>query len=275
MSKILVHRASGVALERLPVEADSLDEATLQTGHGVYTVMRTYPGRKVVRFAQHYERLRESARLLGESFGLDEEWIRQALRRSIEASGFDLVRARLTIPFGEPDALIVALEPFTPPPPELYSQGVHVGLVEGQREWPLAKDSHFIEWRKTLLAQQPPGVFEVILYNAEGLISEGVGSNFYAVIDGKLRTARDGMLEGIARSILLDVVAQVVPIELRRIRLEELAKASEALLTSASRSVIPVVRVGDVTINGGKPGLVAAALKSQYDHRIERELEPL
>jgi branched-chain amino acid aminotransferase len=275
MSKVLVYRASGDALEQLPVEANTLDEATLQTGHGVYTVMRTYPGMKVVRFAQHYERLRESARLLGESFALDEEWIRQALRRSIEESGLDLVRARLTVPYGEPDALIMALEPFTPPPPELYSQGVRVGLAEGQREWPLAKDSHFIEWRKALLAGQPPGVFEVILYNAEGLISEGVGSNFYAVIDGKLRTARDGMLEGIARSILLDVVAQVAPIELRRIRLEELAKASEALLTSASRSVIPVVQVGDVTINDGKPGPVAAALKSKYDHRIERELEPL
>jgi branched-chain amino acid aminotransferase len=275
MSKIMVYRAHGDALEQMPVEADTLDDATLRTGHGVYTVMRTYPGIKVVRMAQHYQRLGESARLLGVPFKLDEEWIRQALRRAIEASHFELARARLTVPFGSPDTLILALESFSPPAPELYATGVRVGLVEGRRESPLAKDSHFIEWRKALLADQPPGIFEIILYDGDSLISEGVGSNFYGVIDGKLRTAADGMLEGIARSILLDVVAQVIPIELRRIRVDELKIASEAMLTSASRSVIPVVQVGDVTIGDGKPGPVAAALKAKYDHRLERELEPL
>lgn len=275
MSKVRVFRASGDAFEQLPVEADTLDEATLQTGHGVYTVLRTFPGVKVVRMAQHFQRLAESARLLGEDFVLSEDWIRQTLRRAIEAAGFELVRARLTIPFGTPDVLLVAVESFTPPSPELYEHGVKVGLVEGHRESPLAKDSHFIEWRRNILAQQPPGMFEVILYDEGGLITEGVGSNFYAVVDGRLCTAADGMLEGIARSILLDVVAQVVPIELRRIKVDELASASEAMLTSASRAVVPVVQVGDIVIGGGKPGPVAAALKAKYDHRLNRELEPL
>jgi len=275
MSKVSVFRAHGDALDQIPVDADTLDDATLKTGHGVYTVMRTYPGVKVVRMAQHYQRLGESARLLGVPFKLDEEWVRQALRRAIEVSRFDLVRARMTVPFDAPDTMILSLEPFTPPAPELYTNGVHVGLVEGQRQSPLAKDSHFIEWRKGLLAEQPPGIFEIILYDGDSLISEGVGSNFYGVIDGKLRTAAHGMLEGIARSILLDVVAQVVPIELRRIKVDELRVASETMLTSASRAVIPVVQVGDITIGNGKPGPVAAALKAKYDHRLERELEPI
>jgi len=275
MSKVIVFRAQGSTLEKLPVEAKTLDEATLRTHHGVYTVIRTYPGVKVVRMAQHFQRLGESARLLGEPFHLEEDWTRTMLRRAVEASGFELVRARLTVPFGAPDELILALESFTPPAPELYERGVRVGLVEGRRESPLAKDSHFIEWRETMMADQPPGIFEVIMYDRDGLISEGVGSNFYAVIDGKVRTARDGMLEGIARSILLDVVALVAPIELRRIQVDELPTASEAMLTSASRSVIPVIQVGEVVIGDGKPGPIASALKARYDHRLERELEPL
>lgn len=271
----MVFRAKGDTFEKLSIDAGNLDEATLKTQHGVYTVMRTYPDLKVVRLAQHFQRLGESARLLGESFQLDEEWTRAMLRRAIQDSGFPLARARLTVPFGSPDELIIAVERFTPPAPELYERGVRVGLVEGRRESPLAKDSHFIEWRKALLAEQPKGIFEVILYDHDGLISEGVGSNFYAVIDGKVRTANEGMLEGIARSILLDVVAQVAPIELRRIEVGELHRASEAMLTSASRSVIPVVQVGDITIGSGAPGPIAPALKARYDHRIEREMEPL
>jgi len=39
--------------------------------------------------------------------------------------------------------------------------------------------------------------------------------------------------------------------------------------------VIPVIQVGEVVIGDGKPGPIAAALKARYDHRLERELEPL
>jgi branched-chain amino acid aminotransferase len=275
MSHVLVYRAHGDTLELVPVEASTLDEATLQTAHGVYTGLRTFPGRRAVRLAQHFERLRQSAQILGEPYALSDEWLRTGLRNAIEASGHDLVRARLTIPFGSPDVLLIALEPFTPPAPELYARGVWVGLAEGQRESPTAKNSRFIESRKAIQAGQPQDVYEIILHDSNGLISEGVSSNFYAVIGGNLRTAGEGVLEGIARSIVLDVASAVLPVSLQPIHISELSSAREAMLTSASRGVVPVVQVGETVIKHGRPGPVAALLKEKYEARIAQEAEAI
>lgn len=275
MSPVAVYRASGDALERLPIHASSLDEATLQTGHGVYTVFRLYPARRVFRLAGHFERLRHSAALLGMPFGLTDEWLRHALRRAVQGSGLELVRVRLTVPFEAPDAAVITLEPFTPSPPSLYEEGMRIGLMEGMREAPRAKNSQFVEWRQKVRSGLPGKASEIVLHDSEGAILEGLSSNFYAVLDGRLRTADDNVLEGISRGVLLDVAPSVLPAALSPIRVADLPRVSEAMLTSASRGVMPVVQVGDVVIGDGKPGPITKALRTAYDAQVEQELEPL
>lgn len=275
MSSILVYRAGGDALERLSIQAGSLDEATLQTGHGVYTVFRLYPGRRVFRLAGHFERLRHSAKLLGMPFSLADDWLRLALRRAVQQSDLGLVRVRLTVPFDAPDAAIIALDPFTPPPQSLYQDGIRVGLVEGMRDAPRAKNSQFVEWRREIRSMQADNVHEVVLHDSAGAILEGLSSNFYAVLDGQLRTAGENVLEGISRAVLLAVAPSILPARLSPIRIADLPRVSEAMLTSASRGVMPVVQVGDAAIGEGKPGAVATALRVAYDAQVKRELEPL
>jgi branched-chain amino acid aminotransferase len=275
MPPITLFRACGDTLESLPIEAASFDEATLETGHGVYTVFRLYPDQRIFRLASHFARLRHSAELLGKPFTLTYDWLRQALRHALQRSGLDLVRVRLTVPFDAPGSVFIALEPFTPPPPEIYQEGVCVGLVEGKRQSPLAKDSHFIEWRQKVGARHPYSVYEIMMYDKAGWILEGLSSNFYAVLDGQLHTAGCDVLEGIARSVLLEVAPSVLPVVLAPIHMNDLLHISEAMLTSASRSVVPIIQARGVTIGDGKPGPVARALRSAYDAQIEQELEPL
>ncbi|MBN1311029.1 MAG: aminotransferase class IV family protein [Anaerolineae bacterium] len=275
MSSVSMFRACGEVLERVPVQADSLDEAALQNGHGVYTVFRLYPGWRVFRLASHFARLRHSADLLGEPFLLTYDWMRLVLRRVVEEIGLALVRIRLTVPFDAPETVFIALEPFTPLPAALYQEGVSVGLVEGRREVPRAKDSQFIEWRKKARMRHPYSVYEIMMYDGAGWILEGLSSNFFAVLDGELRTAGDGVLEGIARSILLEVAPSVLPTVLDPIHMDDLPRISEAMLTSSSRGVVPIVQVRGVVIGDGKPGPVAKALRAAYDAQIEQELEPL
>lgn len=275
MSSVMVYRASGDALERLPIQAGSLDAATLQTGHGVYTVFRLYPARRVFRLAMHFERLRHSAELLGMPFRPADDWLRRALRRAVHESDLDLMRVRLTVPFDAPDAAIIALEPFAPPPPSLYKEGIRIGLMEGMRDAPRAKNSQFIEWRQKARSGSADKTHEIVLHDSAGMILEGLSSNFYAVLDGHLRTAGENVLEGISRGILLDVALTVLPVVLLPVSVADLPRVSEAMLTSASRGVMPVVQVGDVVIGEGKPGPASKALRAAYDAQVERELEPL
>jgi branched-chain amino acid aminotransferase len=274
MGALVVFRAEGDKLNPLPVEASSLDEATMQTGHGVYTVFRLYHDCRVLRFGHHMKRLRQSAAELGQPFRHAESWLRGMTRRAVEESGIDMPRVRLVIPFDDPDALIITLEPFAPPPAAVYTRGVSVGLAEAPRARPEAKDSRFIEERRGILRAQP-GMYEVLLCEPDGRLLEGTSSNFYAVLDGELRTAGSGMLSGIARSVLLEVAPSVLPVALRAVQVVDLPRVSEAMLTSSSRGVVPVVWVGEDRIGDGRPGPLTARLGAAYDAQVEAELEPL
>lgn len=271
---VVVFRARGDTLTRLPVEAASLDEATLLTGHGTYSVFRLYPGRRVLRIGCHLERMRRSAVGLGHPYSLTDEWLRGATRRAVAAAGFEMPRVRLTVPYEAPDAAIIALEPFEPPPSHLVDQGVRVAVSRLQRENPRVKDSRFIETRQRLREAQGDA-YEVLLCDEDGAILEGTTSNFYAVRNGALYTAGEGVLEGVSRSILLEVAPTILPVFMRPVRLDDLPEVREAMLTSASRGVVPIVQIGDARIGPGVPGPVTARLRARYDAQVEAELEPL
>ncbi len=274
MGSLVVFRAEGDELSQLAVEAGNLDEATVQTGHGIYTVFRLYHHCRVLRFDRHLERLRRSAAELGQPFRHSGEWLRDMTRRAVEESGIDMPRVRLVIPFDDPDALFVTLEPFAPPQAAIYAHGVSVGLAEAPRARPEAKDSRFIEERRDILRAQP-GMYEVLLCGPDGQILEGTSSNFYAVLDGELRTAGSGVLAGIARSVLLEVAPTVLPVAMRAVRVADLPHVSEAMLTSSSRGVVPVTQVGEARIGDGRPGLLTAQIGAAYDTQVEEELGPL
>jgi len=84
------------------------------------------------------------------------------------------------------------------------------------------------------------------------------------------RPADNGILRGITRSVLIEVVrAQGLELEERPFTVEEAQGAREAFLTSASQIVMPVVRIDDHPIGNGAPGSVATALRAQFHRHAE------
>ena len=96
----------------------------------------------------------------------------------------------------------------------------------------------------------------------------------FAVKEGVLHTAGEGVLEGITRSIVLEEAAQILPIRLEPVRLADLPSLSEAFITSASREVVPVVSVDGVPIGRGQPGPIARDLLDRYRQRVRQEIAP-
>jgi branched-chain amino acid aminotransferase len=119
----------------------------------------------------------------------------------------------------------------------------------------------------------PAGVHEGLLASEDGSLLEGLSSNFFALHQGVLRTEGERALPGITRSLLLEVAEGVVPVALRAVRVNELPAVSECFITSASRGVLPVVRVDSLEIGTGRPGPVTAELRRRFDQRIEAEAE--
>lgn len=115
------------------------------------------------------------------------------------------------------------------------------------------------------------GAREAWLIDKSGAVTEGASANAWIVTkDGKLvtRHADHAILGGITRSVLFDAVtAQGLTIEQRPFAIEEAYAAREAFITSATQTVMPVVRIDGRAIGDGKPGPVATALRREF-HRF-------
>jgi branched-subunit amino acid aminotransferase/4-amino-4-deoxychorismate lyase len=163
--------------------------------------------------------------------------------------------------------------PFTPPPDELYQQGVAVGYATGlHRDNPLVKTADFAEARKR--AAQVDRAYEQLLTNDQGEILEATSANFYAVRAGVFYTAGEGVLEGVTRRIVLDLVqAAAIPLTMQAIPITTVATLDEAMISSSSRGILPVVRIGEQVISNGQPGPITQQLIAAYNAYVEAHLQ--
>lgn len=245
--------------------ASNLSASSSDLPEGAYTTLRTHSGTRVLRLADHARRLAASA-----GSALDLAVLRAALRAALTTCGHPESRARITF---APPRLFLAVEPFTPPPESAYRDGVACAVVGAQRTHFDRKDTRFIATAESEYRRLPGGVHEGLLVAEDGALLEGLSSNFFALLEGVLRTEGDRALPGITRSLVLEIAEGMVPVALRAVHVDALAAVSECFITSASRGVLPVVRVDAVTIGRGTPGPVTGELRRRFEARIEAEAE--
>jgi branched-chain amino acid aminotransferase len=265
---------------RIPV----LDHGFL-FGDSVYETLRTHR-HKPFLFTRHFARMERSAR----SVELTLPWTREETfsetRRVVDAAGSpheSRIRITVTRGVGEvgPDPstykspnVIVIVTPLTELPESVFEAGVSVVISSYQRTFHLA-DAKTGNLIRTVLAQREArmaGAFEAILLTPEGWVSDGITSNVYLVQGGKVHTpSREACsLEGITRGVVLEL-ARLEGLEVVEglLHSSEIEGADEMFLTSTTREVVPIVRVGERVIAGGKPGPITRKLRAAYLRALE------
>lgn len=273
-NQIAIYQATRQGRARMDCAAETLT-AVAEQQPGVYTVARSYSGNRVLCFERHLARLEESAQLSGIPLALDRAWLRGALRACLEELGYPEVRFCVSVPADAPDVYYLAFEPLHPVPERVLRAGVSVYTTDLNRHTPRAKSTGWIAARREARAALPADAYEGLLTGPDGAILEGTESNFYAVLDGALRTAGEGVLGGTARAVLLEVAPAVIPVRLQPATLADLPRLDEALLTSSSRGVVPITRINGQPVGDGRPGPITEALRQRYDAWAEAHLEPL
>lgn len=258
-----------------PYVVHSLAEAVPYEPLGVYTVARTFHGDRALLLDAHLDRLEESARLVDIPLKLDRARLRAALRDLLHEANYPDAKFRITIPRENPECIYLALEPFQPVPQSVQEQGASVITVPMVRSNPVAKTTDWMTIRRPAYDSLPPGVYEGILVSSDGRLLEGLSSNFYAVLDGTLYTAGDGVLKGITRRAILSIAPAIVPVKLEALHIDDLPRVSEALLTSSSRGVVPITIINGQPVGSGQIGPIVAALRDQYDEWTEAQSEPI
>ena len=258
-------------------------------GDGVYETLRTYNRRPFLP-DRHLARLRASAARLSLEVPPSDAELESRMRdtmRGVNAQGEVTLRILVTRGVGDlgydpavcrtPTVVIIA-RPHRESPDRVQRDGVRLVVASVVRNHPRSVDP-VIKSNNLLnnvLAMQEAvreGAYEAILLNHRGELAECSQSNLFVVRDGVVLTPPldAGLLEGVTRNLLFEVGAGAgVPVREAVLRETDLASVDELFITSTTREVVPVVRVGDHVIGPGSPGPVTrrllARLRERADH---------
>ena len=265
----------------VPAGAHGFDGLYEGLALGVYSALRTFSHRMFLDLDLHIERTRRSMRRLGWDYAFDETRFPRCLDRVCTDAPFREMRVRFDVlaapatARGSDSRELIALVPFSPPPPAIYSEGVAVVTTDAiHRHDPLTKTADFVEQRRRI-ELATPGAYERLMVGADGAIGEGFSSNFYAVRGGRLLTAGEGVLEGVTRSIVLSLARERgLPVELSPPRAVDLPGIDEAAISSSSRGLVPVVSIDGQPVGDGLPGPVITALGRAYDEHVAAVVRP-
>ena len=105
------------------------------------------------------------------------------------------------------------------------------------------------------------------LIDEDGFITEGSSSNAWIYIDNTLitRPVSNSILNGITRSTLIrGLKKRKIKYREAKFNLDDIKKANEAFITSATQHVMPVIKVDGIKIGKGVPGPRAQDFRAAY-----------
>ncbi len=262
----------------------NIEDRGYQFSDGVYEVCEIRDGR-IVDLARHQARLQRSLRELRIDMPMPlaalEIVMHEVVRRN--RVGYGIVYLQITRGVARRDHAF----PTTPVRPavvvtarnlnlqknqETAARGIGVITVPENR-WPRV-DIKSVSLLPNVLAKQQAreaGAYEAWFVDRDGFVTEGSSSNAWIVTrEGRVvtRSASEGILAGITRAVLIEVLAALqITLEERPFTPEEAYGAAEAFVTASSQIVMPVVRIDGRLIGSGMPGPIASRLREEF-HRF-------
>jgi branched-chain amino acid aminotransferase len=255
----------------------SLDDVSKKIPQGAYTTFRTFHHNKVLHLNDHFKRLEETARLANSTVSIDNRVIQENLHRILEQQKEGDHRVRITLDLErDPGNIYISVENLKIPTQSAYNLGVPVITLKMKRENPKAKLTNFLKISENLKSQLNHGVNEALMVDDNGIILEGLSSNFFAIINGEIWTEDKKVLSGITRTIVLEEAAGMgIKVIFQGISTDQIRKCDEAFLTSTSRSVLPIHDIDNILIGNGNPGPLTKQLMDHYEKHIELEVETI
>lgn len=262
-----------------------VEDRGYQFSDGVYEVCEVHRGR-LVDETRHIDRLERSLKELRIRMPMARKALghvlREVVRRNRVRDGLVYLQVtrgvfRRDHPFPPPEvepAVVVTAKSIDPKKGEQAAEkGIAVVTVPENR-WERV-DIKSVSLLPNVLARQAAqdkGAQEAWFVDKDGKVTEGSSTNAWIVKDGALitRHADRGILRGITRTVVLDVLAaQGLTLEERPFSVDEAKAADEAFVTSATKLVMPVVSIDGDKVGGGKPGPVVARLREAFREHAE------
>jgi len=255
-------------------------------GDGIYEVVPAY-SKRPFRIESHLNRLMRSLTAIRIRSPYDkEQWaalFHEIVTRNAGDDQFVYIQvtrgvAKRDHAFPNPEVtptVFAMSTAFHQPSQKIREEGVAVVTLPDER-W-LHCDIKSTALLGNVLARQSAadrGVMEGVMFR-DGFLTEGSSSNVWMVKDGVLCAPIKNhlVLEGIRYGLFEELAAKLsIPLQIRRIRQAEVAGADELMISSATKEVLPVVKMDSRLVghasHAGKPGPIYKKLRQAYDEAI-------
>lgn len=255
-------------------------------GDGIYEVVPAY-SKRPFRIESHLNRLMRSLTAIRIRSPYDkEQWaalFHEVVTRNAGDDQFVYIQvtrgvAKRDHAFPNPEVtptVFAMSTAFHQPSQKIRDEGVAVVTLPDER-W-LHCDIKSTALLGNVLARQSAadrGVMEGVMFR-DGFLTEGSSSNVWMVKDGVLCAPIKNhlVLEGIRYGLFEELAAKLgIPLQIRRIRQAEVAGADELMISSATKEVLPIVKMDSRLVghasHAGKPGPIYKKLRQAYDEAI-------
>ena len=241
----------------------SAKDITVLRGYGVFDFMITY-NRRPFFMEEHVTRLENSAREIGLTLNHSNKEICDIIVETIAKNPHhNESNVRIVYTGGiSPDGvtpqgngiLMVMVTPKYVLPEWWYNDGAAIITVDMERFIPTSKSTNYLS---AVFAQQEAhkvGAIEAIYVDREKRVLEGTTTNIFCFKGNTLITPPDGILPGITRGVVLNLVKDFFTVEQRHIDLSEISDMDEIFLSASNKEIVPIIKVNDMTIASGRPG---------------------
>lgn len=236
----------------------------------VYEVIRIIDGIPLF-FEDHYYRLRNSFKLLGYELVLSGADIVRDIKKLVNANFLKNCNVKIIVYMEESvQNLIMYVNTSYYPDENKYKKGIGVSLFEFERQNPNIKliDRDYKEKVNLLLHDNE--VFEVLLINKDGKITEGSKSNVFFVKKGKVYTAPvEYVLSGITRKYVIEACKREgIEVIETLIDIDSLENIEGVFISGTSIKVLPVSKIDNYCFESGTNPVVVAVHR-RFDKLVE------
>jgi D-alanine transaminase len=266
--------------------AVNVEDRGYQFGDGIYEVVHLYDGRYVdedLHLARLERSLREIQLPMPMSIAALKMVLREVARRNRVTEGLLYMQvtrgvARRDHAFPSkpvPPALVVTVKRIPPYPTDIDRWQASTITLPDLR-W-ARRDIKSVNLLPNVLARQAAkeqGAIEAILYDeATGQVTEGAATTFWIVDEhGAIRTRHldHVILPGCTRSALMAELRELgLSYDERGFTLEEMRRAREAFITSATSFVKPITKIDGKPVGEGKVGPVVRQLFEIFARHVK------
>ncbi len=245
----------------------------INKGTSIYEVIRVMKGRFL--FAKdHLKRTQNSAHLAHLDLWYSEDEIIRMIHLLPQLNHITEGNIKIFFNYleGKPNHFLTYFVPHRYPEPIDYQNGVNIITFSFTR-----KDPNKKIWRPDFRARindiiLRENVFEVLLVDEQGFITEASKANFFSILDGTAFTPPiTDVLPGITRKYVLGICTKRnIPVIEKAIHKKELKEFDAVFLTGTSTGVLPVAQIDHLQF--GAKDQVLRMLMREFEQLVEEQL---